>query len=202
MYATQNSLASEACREELAYALDRSLSKRGVTFPIIALLPSHAEGELLPAAIRTRLYIDLSDPDWKDRIVAAITNRELARGAAQLAPYIVKVHPAPAGYQVLLEVRPRAGVWHRFGACVIAAEKDRVGLVVRDGPRGVVPPPDGGYIGGGAGLSDDGVWYVEKGYLASTPTHSFSLFCKGLPSTIGFGQLGTANQMFFWRPNA
>src|SRR5258705_9124152 len=29
MYATQNSLASEPCREELAYALDRALSMRG-----------------------------------------------------------------------------------------------------------------------------------------------------------------------------
>ena len=202
MYATQNSLASEPCREELAYALDRALSTRGVTFPIIALLPSHAEGELLPAAIRTRLSIDLSDPDWKDRIVAAVTNRDLPRGAAELTPYLVRIHPPPAGYQVLLEVRPRAGVWHPFGACVRADERDRVGLLVRDGPRGVVPRPEGGYIGGGAGLSDDQKWYVEKGYLPSTPTHSFFLFCKALPSEIGFGQLGTASQMFFWRPNA
>jgi hypothetical protein len=37
LYATQNSLSSEACREELAYALDRALHSRGDTFPVIAL---------------------------------------------------------------------------------------------------------------------------------------------------------------------
>ena len=35
-YATQNSLASEPCREELAYALDRALKSRGEEFPMIA----------------------------------------------------------------------------------------------------------------------------------------------------------------------
>lgn len=33
--ATQNSLGSEPCKEEVAYALDRALNTRGQTFPLI-----------------------------------------------------------------------------------------------------------------------------------------------------------------------
>jgi hypothetical protein len=39
IYATNNSLSSEACKEELSYALDRTLSTRGRTYPVIALFP-------------------------------------------------------------------------------------------------------------------------------------------------------------------
>jgi hypothetical protein len=202
MYATQNSLASEACREELAYALDRALSTRGGTFPIIALLPSHAEEGFLPAAIRTRLYVDLSDPDWKDRIVGAVANRQHVRSTAEMTPYFVKIHPAPSGFQLLLEVRPRAGVWYPFATCVDVREKDVVALVLRGGPRGFIPPIEGLNIAGGTGLSGDGQWYIETGYQAATPTHSYYLFYKKIPSRLAFGQLDTPGQMFFWTPNA
>src|SRR4051794_37632777 len=40
IYATTNSLGSEPCQEEMAYALDRALRQRGMAFPIIGLLPS------------------------------------------------------------------------------------------------------------------------------------------------------------------
>lgn len=43
IYATQNSLASDPCREELAYALNRALTQRGDNFPIIALFPATLE---------------------------------------------------------------------------------------------------------------------------------------------------------------
>jgi hypothetical protein len=94
-FATQNSLSSEACREELAYALDRALSSRGEAFPIIGLFPSSVDRELIPAAIRTRLYVDLSDPDWKERIVSAAENRPLKLGETYLKSYVVTIHSAP-----------------------------------------------------------------------------------------------------------
>ena len=50
IYATQNSLGSEACKEELAYALDRTLSQRGAQFPIIALFPSSVDRNSFRAA--------------------------------------------------------------------------------------------------------------------------------------------------------
>ena len=69
IYATQASLTSEACREELAYAVDRALNARGGEFPLIALFPATVSRDLIPAAIRVRLYVSLTDPDWAERIV-------------------------------------------------------------------------------------------------------------------------------------
>ena len=200
MFATQNSLASESCREELAYALDRALSSRGGTFPIIALVPSHAEGGLLPASLKTRLYVDLSDPDWKSRIISAANNSQHAVSAPELTPYVMQIHPPPPTFQLLVEVCPRAGVWYPFATCVPVREKDEVGLALRGGPRGFIPPLEGLNIAGGTGVSDDGQWYIETGYQAASPTHSYFLFYKKIPSTIAFGQMNTQGQMYFWVP--
>ena len=52
--ATENSLASEACREEFAYALNRALATRGEVFPVIALFPRRIDDELVPPAIKVR----------------------------------------------------------------------------------------------------------------------------------------------------
>jgi hypothetical protein len=48
IYATQASLASEPCKEELAYALKRALETRTNDFPIIALFPSRLDSDLIP----------------------------------------------------------------------------------------------------------------------------------------------------------
>ena len=71
LYATANSLGSEACKEEFAYALDRALRSRGQDFPVVGLFPGTVDEDLIPAGIRTRLYVSLTDPDWKERIKAA-----------------------------------------------------------------------------------------------------------------------------------
>jgi len=76
LYATQNSLGSEACKEEFAYALDRALHTRGGDFPVIALFPASVDRDLIPAGIKTRLFVSLTDPDWKERILAAVEKRQ------------------------------------------------------------------------------------------------------------------------------
>ncbi len=197
-YATQNSLLSEACREELAYALDRALSSRGLAFPVIGLFPASVERELIPAAIRTRLYVELSDPDWKERVVAAAENRTLSLPEKELNPYVVTIHSPPEHFKVLFEVRPRAGVWHPFAAGVPNSEKESVGFAFRSGARGFIPSIAGIHISNGNIVSDDGQWYLELGHEAATPTHSYFLFCKEIPSAVVFGQINTSGQMYFW----
>ena len=76
LVATENSLASEPCREEFAYALDRALNKRGKVFPVIALFPRRVDDELVPPAIKVRLHVSLTDPDWKERIKSALEQRD------------------------------------------------------------------------------------------------------------------------------
>lgn len=72
IYATQNSLGSEPCREELAYGLKRALESRNESYPVIALFPGPVDITILPASLSTRLCVSTTDPDWKERIVAAV----------------------------------------------------------------------------------------------------------------------------------
>ncbi len=92
IYATQASLTSEACREELAYALDRALNARGGRFPLITLFPATVSREFIPAAIRVRLYVSLTDPDWVERIVASAESREARIDLREVLPYQLKVY--------------------------------------------------------------------------------------------------------------
>jgi len=86
LYATQASLGSEACREEFAYALDRALQTRGGDFPVIALFPAPVDRHLIPAGIKTRLFVSLTDPDWKERILAAAEKRQQHITRPQVEP--------------------------------------------------------------------------------------------------------------------
>lgn len=75
-YATQNSLGSEPCKEEYAYALDRALSDRDKDFAVIGVFPSSVEKELIPTGIKTRLFVSLEDNDWLARISEAVRGGE------------------------------------------------------------------------------------------------------------------------------
>ena len=75
LIATNNSLASEPCKEEFAYALHRALGSRGEAFPVIGLFLGPTDSALIPPAVATRLYVSITDPDWKERIVAAAEGR-------------------------------------------------------------------------------------------------------------------------------
>ena len=71
---TPKSLASQACKEELAYALDRALAAKGESFPLIGLLHG-VQIQDLPPALRVRLGVSLSDPKWKEAVRAALERR-------------------------------------------------------------------------------------------------------------------------------
>lgn len=124
LYATQNSLGSEACQEEYAYALDRALNTRGSNFPVIGLFSGSVDKSLIPAGIRTRLYVSITDPDWKERIQAAAEGRAPMIGKPLIEPYSLKVHKVEGGY--LIETRPRAGVWFPFAFAMPLEEKEKV----------------------------------------------------------------------------
>ena len=80
------------------------------------------------------------------------------------------------------------------------SRKTTVGLTMRSGPRGFVPTIEGLHISGGTALTADGIWFIERGYEAATPTHSYFLFFRRIPASLAFGQLDTEGQMFFWSP--
>lgn len=201
LYATQASLGSEACKEEYAYALDRALNSRGVAFPVIAVFPTDADDELIPAGIRTRLYVSLTDPDWKERIVAAAEGRSASVSRPEVAPYHVQVHPGRGGEGHVIELRPRAGTWAPFIAAIPKDEKESVKPNIMHGPAGRIPSA-GMLVMAGEGETPDGtMWFMTAGNQA-TPTQSYFLFCKEIPSKIVFGVEGGPPQYTLTRPGA
>jgi hypothetical protein len=189
LYATQASLGSEACKEEYAYALDRALRTRGGTFPLLALFPAREDSALIPAGIRTRLHVSLTDPDWKERIVAAVEGRDAAITRPEIRPYHIAIHPienSPRGWRYAIEVRPRAGVWAPFVAAVPLGEKERVEPFLRRGPAGKIPGP-GMLSGIGEGPTVGREWWSCRAGPEATPTQSYFVFCTALPSKLLFG---------------
>lgn len=196
-YATQSSLGSERCQEEYSYALDRALNTRGTSFPMIGLFPGPIDKSIIPAGIRTRLYISTTDPDWKERIRAAAEGRAPEINKPLIDPYNLKIHNVEGGY--LIEVRPRAGVWFPFSFAVPLSEKEKVrgrNAIFVFGAPGQTPDPPKGLIlqwdGFGESTGHDGSkWWTLNPAGEVTPTKSFFLFVLELPTIIAFGQRNT-----------
>lgn len=108
--ATQNSLASEPCKEEVAYALNQALSVRGSSFPVIALFQGAVEASLLPQALSTRLCVSCTDNDWIERIVATVEGRTATLSNKIIDPYDVQVHD-------LATSRFGGGPWNTRSRC-------------------------------------------------------------------------------------
>lgn len=107
---TPNSIASPACQEELAYALQRALDTKGEEFPLIGLLHNVSIRDV-PLALRVRLCVNLANPDWIEEIRAGVEGVPPSRKTQMQLPYIVKIHE---GYlnqanQNAIEIRPRFG---------------------------------------------------------------------------------------------
>jgi len=190
IYATQISLGREACKEEYAHALDRALHTRGVDFPVIALFPASVDRGLIPAGIKVRLFVSLADPDWKERIVATVEGRQPQIAKPQVEPFALKIHKFEkpgAIHRYVIEVRPRAGTWVPFFAGILLNEKDDVFPQMVNGPSGLIPMAVM-TLHLGEGPSDDGRYYVIIHGNVATPTQSYYIFCKKLPSVLIFGQ--------------
>lgn len=191
--ATHNSLESEACKEEFAYALNRALSTRGATFPVIALFLGPVEDTLIPAGIKTRLYVSVADVDWKDRIVAAAENRVPLIDKPDVAPYVIKVHENVGHTRFAIELRPRAGVWAPFFVAIPLAEREVLTPSIMVGPRDV-PTSGGMLVNMGESATPDGKWWAMFAGNQASPTTSYFLWCAELPSVLLFGSDGRPPQ--------
>ena len=184
LYATQASLGSSKCKEEFAYALDRALETRGSDFPIIALFPASVDNALIPAGIKTRLFVSITDPDWKERIVAAIEGRQPDITRPQIEPYALTVHKS--GEEHVIEVRPRAGTWSPFLAAIPIHDREDVSPRLSYGPAKHIPTSTV-LMSYGQGTSSDGKLWITFAGNEATPTQSYYIRCKQLPSLLIFG---------------
>ncbi len=195
IYATRNSLGSEACKADLSHALDRALGMRGKDFPAIALFPGPVDDSLMPAGPRIPLCVSLTDLEWKERVAAAAEGRSISRGRPQLEPFTIQIYrdASAAERGLAIEVRPREGTWSPFFAAVPLSEKDRVRPHMLHGPRGRVPQWGALSDAGEAASIDDG-WWVMFAQNEATPTQSYYIHCHERPSRLAFGVNGRRPQ--------
>lgn len=199
-FATQNSLGSEPCKEEFAYALERALSSRSENFPLIGLFPSAVEKELIPAGLSTRLYVSLEDRDWLERLTASINGQKPNIHREHLEPFAYKVHETKNGQSnFVFEVRPRAGSWAQSFIAIPSYEVERT--------RGAMPVTAKVAGSGGVPISNnfsnlhcttssDGAWSVCITGEDATPSKSIYLYLKELPASIAFGSSINGNQSY------
>ncbi|QLH40078.1 MAG: toll/interleukin-1 receptor domain-containing protein [Defluviicoccus sp.] len=132
---TRNSLASEPCKEELAYAVERALEARGDKFPLIGLMHCVRKGDL-PRALSVRLCVPLSAPDWVGQVVAAVNRQPPPYRPADVGPYVVKIHDADSGYWI--QITPRVEHVSPAIVCVDLADSRNIQNVFC-APAGEVP---------------------------------------------------------------
>jgi hypothetical protein len=184
LYATQTSISRRACREELAYALDRALKTRGGDFPLIGITPSLADVHIFPAAIRTRLCVSLEDLHWAERVKAAAEDRCPNIARHEIAPYAIKLFRTESRF--VIEIRPRTGTWARFFVGVPATERESADPGFVYGPSGSLPLSSSMHELSSK-LSDDGQWWLLRAENLASPTMSYFLFCRTWPTRIFFG---------------
>lgn len=187
-FATENSLNNPKCMEEYYYALDRALNSRGEKFPIIAIFPSSVDKTLIPAGIKTRLYVSLADDNWKERVLSGLRGEQSIIREGTVSPFYLKVHRMvneSTEQNYAIEMRPRAGQWSPFMVLVPLGEKGGVHPNLVHGHAGSIPMAS--QISISDGSSKDGNWWYIKSSNQATPSQSFYLICKELPREIGFG---------------
>jgi hypothetical protein len=135
---SKHSLESAPCREELNYALQRALAARGHVYPLIGIFIEEIDKTLLPSAITTRLYVNIESSDWLERVRSGVEGQVPNVARTKVEPYEIKIHRPSGHYPLIVEARPRTGIWNPCIALVPIPEKDLCyGVLVR--PAGKIP---------------------------------------------------------------
>ncbi len=182
---TENSLRSEACQEEIAYALDRTLRVRGSQFPLIGIFPSHIDRTIIPSALATRLYVDLRMPGWAQQVADGVTGTRRAEQADPPAPFGHMMHSFDG--KPVLEVWPRSGRWIPFAVLVHTDEIAKLGSVMF-GPRGLIT--GSGIVSMSTISSADNEFKGEQIQHSIDANTSAHIFLNEIPTKLKFGQPG------------
>lgn len=131
---TANSLNSLACMEELEYARLRALNEHGKEFPLIGLV-DRVPGNAVPLAIRARLYVDLTDRNWVEKVKAGLERRPPTKPPGGVSKYRWSVRRKYGGDPELIavEVGPRFGSIPYFGLISPMPGPEKAGVGVADG---------------------------------------------------------------------
>lgn len=194
---TENSLKSEACLEELAYALDRALRTRGSEFPLIGIFPAPMDRAIIPSAIATRLYVHLQQSNWATLVADGILKQQPTAAKSSVSPFFARVHMKDG--KEILELRPRSGRWHPGAVGVPANGKLKIKSIMVNASG--YPSMDG-MIHRGSGKSADGTWDYTLSFNAIDPLNSLYVEFDGpLQGEISFGSTSEGNLYFMKSEN-
>lgn len=185
---TPKSISSQACREELAYALDRTLSKKGENFPLIGLVHGVAISEV-PASLRVRLCIDVSSSDWIEAVRAGLERRAPARPPADSPNFKVRTHNAYLSNPALkaVEFVTRLGELRYWR---IAYPRSGPQAVIRGvGPAGGcgVSHIHRDFVEGTVDINGIPMVFFGQGDAISPSSAAYVAFKSAFPSSIAFG---------------
>lgn len=186
---TPDSLASAACQEELAYALQRVLETKGEEFPLIGLLHDVSIHDV-PLALRIRLCVNLANPDWLAEIRAGISGVAPRRSPPAQDSFVLKIHHSYLGQseQVAIEIRPRFGELRYWRFAFPSA-----------GPQPIAwgtGPANGGGIGATkretiegefANIDGSPMKFVGAGDPITAATSAYAVFLRMAPERCFFG---------------
>jgi len=184
---TQNSINSQPCIEEIAYALDRALSAKSEGFPLFALLHNISTSNL-PPALKIRLCIPLENNNWVDQVVSAVKKKPPGFVPSGLNDWVLNEHTVEGGYA--LEIRPRFDRISPFAVAVDLEEKESGNVTGSSlGPAGQIPT---GYVAHSridseTTLTDGTKAWVWGADNEANSTFSYFLFYKTKPLRIWFG---------------
>lgn len=185
---TPNSLASEACKEELSYALQRALDAKGYVFPLIGLI-HNVSIENIPMALRVRLCVNLENPDWIEQIRAGISGQPPKLIPKPQSSLIVKIHNPYLGdsHNVAVEFRPRFGelTYWRIGYPANNARPVRWGSGPANGYG--ISGISQSCIEGKIVISNEQMNFVGCGNTISPSTSAYIVFKDNLPNILFFG---------------
>lgn len=183
---TPESVNSQACREELAYALDRALRARE-GFPLIGLLHGVPIDEV-PPALRVRLCVDLASPNWLEEVRAGLEMRAPQHPRSETGDLRVALHTPYLGESRLyaVEFRPRFGELRYWRIAYPS-----------DGPdaayRGTGPAGGGGvggtmseFVEGNVELEGRQMSFFGSGNPISPGTAAYVVFSGGTPDFLAF----------------
>ncbi len=185
---TKESLESQACREELEYALDRALSAQRQDFPLIGLLHEVSVSEL-PAPLRVRLCVDLRSSDWAKEVRAALDHRPPRKTAEEATNLKGQVHNTYLGNPDLraVEFAPRFGEIRYWRIAYPSAGPEPV-------MRGIGPTDGGGltsvledFVEGSVDIKGVHMKFFGAGNALTASTAAYIVFEHEFPADLAFG---------------
>lgn len=192
---TPSSLASQACQEELSYALHRALQARGDEFPLIGMLHGVSICDV-PVALRVRVCVNLASPDWLEEVRAGVAGIPPQRPPATADELVVRVHPNYLGQagMMAIEIRPRFGElrYWRWAFPKSGPQPMRWGTGPANG-HGIGAVETETITGEYESIQGVPMAFVGAGSRISAATSAYAVFDEALPARCFFG---TADEAF------